>query len=350
MTKRIALLTTAVLLALGLLGGTAAAATPAGKLDLSKVRAKTEVKDAILPSGARIAATPRAVASTAFTDNSGRSFTIDTTVPGYDLAPAAAALNSTYHGSEIAKITIHAIPLSSMNSTCGDPQAIACYRPMSGGYGELWFGADDSDWIHSLVHEYGHHMDNQRANLAQLGPYGYGNGCTIDSDGTRNWFFVRLLADNTTDSSNFYCRDTDWEHLVPELYAEDFVVLNGINGWQLSSAKPPTADQLRAMKYDLDNKLVTRTSHFSKKIRHKKLYWKSFTTPVFSLVRITVKAPRGSDFDLVLYPAKSSKLWSRSAKNGRKEVLTVFVAPGTWDVGIFAYRKTGVARAEIKLR
>lgn len=329
---------------------TPADARPAAKMDLSKVKAKREVKDAILPPGARIASGKRAVASATFTDGSGRAFNLDTTVPGYDLNPAAAALNSTYHGAEIAKISVHAILLADMRTTCGDAQAIACYRPMAGGQGELWFATDDSDWVHSLIHEYGHHMDNQIGNLAQLGPYGFGKGCTVDSDGTRDWFFSRLLGDNTIDSSKFFCRGTDWEHLVPELYAEDFVVLNGINGWQLSSALPPKPNQLAAMKYDIDNKLLVKTMRFSKKIRHKRFYWKRFTTPVFSLVSVTVKAARGRDFDVVIFPAKSNKLWDKATTNGRTERLIAFVAPGTWDVGIYGFKKTGVAKTEIKLR
>lgn len=350
MINRIVLATALALTSLGLLAGSAAASAPAGKLDLSKITAKKEVNDAILPAGARVAASPKAVASATFTDGAGRSFSIDSSVPGFDLNPAAAALNSTYHGAEIAKVTVHAIPLADMRSTCGDPQAVACYRPMAGGYGELWFGTDDSDWVHSLIHEYGHHRDNQVANLSQLGPYGFGNGCTTDSDGTRDWFFTRLLADDTIDSSKFFCTNTDWEHLVPELFAEDFVVLNGINGWQLSSAKPPTASQLSAMKFDLDNKLLVMNAKFSKKVRHKRIYWKKISTPFFSLLRVTVKAPRKSDFDVVVYPTKSNKLWDKSTKNGRTERLTTFIAPGNWDIGIYGYKKTGVAKVEVKLR
>lgn len=342
--------TLGALAALALIPVGASAAIPAGKVDLTKITAKTEVNDAILPSGARIAATPRAVASATYSDAQGRNFSIDTTVPGYDLAPAAALLNSTYHKAEIAKLTVHAIALSAMNATCGDPQAIACYRPMSGGYGELWFGADDPDWQHSLVHEYGHHMDNQLANIAQLKSYGYGNGCTISSDGSRDWFFFRITASNTTDADRIYCNASDWEHLLPELYAEDFVVMNGIIGWQLSSAQPPNNDQLKAMKFDIDNKLTAWTASFNKKIKKKKTYWRRFSTSFFSLVRVSVKAPRGADFDVYVYPAKSNTLWSKSAKSGRKETYTDFVAPGTWDVGIYARKKTAKAKVEVKLR
>ncbi len=340
----------AALCAAAILAPSAIAAEPAGKIDLTKIEAKREVKDAILPSGARTAASPKAVASATYTDGSGRQFTIDTTVPGFDLDPAAAALNSTYHKSEISKLTVHAIPLSEMEWTCDDVQAIACYRPMANGYGELWFGTNDTDWLHSLVHEYGHHVDNQIANFSQLRAFGYGNGCTTSTDGTRDWFFTRLTAKNTTDADKFYCSGTDWEHLLPELFAEDFVVLNGITGWQLSSAKEPNADQLKAMKFDIDNKLLVSTKNFSKKIKRKKVYWKRISTSFFNLTKVTVSGARGRDFDIYIFPEKSNKVWDRSTKRGRTDSLTTFIAPGVWDIGIFAKRKTGVAKVEIKLR
>jgi hypothetical protein len=328
----------------------AASATPAGKVDLDAVRALAPVKDAILPSGARIASGPRAVASENYADDSGNIFSIDSAVPAYDLSLPAAVLNSTYHKAEIKKISVHVITLAAMAETCGDSQAIACYRPMAGGYGELWFAADDSDWIHSLVHEYGHHIDNQLGNIAQLKGYGYGNGCTTSSDGSRDWFFLRMTATNTTDADRFYCNGTDWEHLLPELYAEDFVVLNGIDNWQLSSAQPPNADQLDGLKYDIDHKLFTATDRTTRRIKHGRSFIRRFSTPFFNLLRVRVTGDRGSNFDIYVYPNKSRKLWKKARHSGRTEILTTFVAPGVWDVVVKARGKTAKARTEIRLR
>lgn len=328
----------------------AAAAEQAGKLDLSKVRAERPVRDAILPSGARIAAAPQALASAVYADSAGRKFTLDTDVLGFDLDPAAAALNTVHHGKELSKLTAHAVPLAAMKGICGRAEAVACYRPKAGGYGELWFGADDPDWLHSLVHEYGHHADNQHANVSQLRSYGYGNGCSISSDGTRDWYFTRFSADNTTDRNSFYCAGTDWEHLVPELFAEDFVVMNGITGWQLQSAKPPTDFQLTAMKFDLENKLLRVTRGYSKQVRRGKSHKLRFSTPFFNLTDVQVKASRGGDFDISLYEVKPRKLWRASKKRGPRERLTVFVAPGNWELVVRPKKRTATAKIQIKLR
>jgi hypothetical protein len=327
----------------------AATPTPAPTIDLSKVDAKKEVKDTILTSPPKVASISKAVARASFTDSTGAVIFIDSTVPGADLNAVAGVLNSTYHRSEISNVLVHVVTLAQIPAICGDPQALACYMPNrdGSGHGQLWFANDDSDWIHSLVHEYGHHTDNQIANIGQLHSFGIGQGCFVDSDGSRHWFFERILGENTTDE--FSCNGTDWEHLLPELYAEDFVVLNGINNWQLSSAKPPTGTQLKAMKYDIDTPLFTARFKKTKKIKHHRTYWRTVTTPNISFLSVKVSAGSGRDFDVWVYPHKSNKLWSKAAHNGRKEVYLDVIAPGKWDVGVTAYKKTGNAKIDISV-
>lgn len=327
--------------------GPALAIEPAGKIDLTKVKAQKEVKDVILEPGARVASTgSKVVGRVALADSQGQTITIDSTVPAFDLNQVASVLNSTYHKTEILKVKIHVVSLSDMATICGSSQALACYRPMAGGFGELWFAADDSDWIHSLVHEYGHHMDNQFANVAQLHAYGIGQACTIDSDGTRNWFFERLSGSNTTD--NFNCSSGDWEHLLPELFAEDFVVLNGIIGWQLTSAQPPNATQLNAMKYDFEHKIQKQTKKATRTVKRKRFKWIRVNTSAWNWARIKVSGKRGTDFDIAVYPRDSNTIWDSSAQNGRFEGLITALAPGAWDIGVYARKKTGVAKIEIK--
>lgn len=328
--------------------GPASALESAGKIDLTKVVAQKEVKDVILEPGARVASTSKVVARTALADSQGQTITIDSTVPSFDLNQVASVLNSTYHRSEIVKVKIHVVSLAEMRTICGSGQALACYRPMAGGFGELWFAADDSDWIHSLVHEYGHHIDNQIANVSQLRAYGIGTGCTIDSDGTRNWFFERLSGTNTTDADRFSCQSGDWEHLLPELFAEDFVVLNGINGWQLSSAKPPTNTQLNAMKYDFENAIQKSTKKATRTVKRKKFKWIRVNTKAWNWARIKVSGKRGTDFDIVVYPKDSNQIWESAANKGRLEGLITALPPGAWDIGVYARKKTGVAKIEIK--
>lgn len=327
----------------------AAGAKPAGSFDLTSVQAQREVRDVVLKAGARVARTPQVLARAAFTDSAGLTIAIDSTVPTFDLEKAAAVLNSTYHRDEISRVKIHVVTLADLPAICGDAKAIACYRAAPFGSGELWFAADDSDWIHSLVHEYGHHMDNQYGNFGQLHAFGIGLGCTVDTDGTRNWFFTRLLGKNTTDSGSFSCLQADWEHLLPELFAEDFVYFNGISNWQLSSAKAPTSSQLNAMKSDFEGKIFSAKYAMTRKIKHRRAAWKRVSLPNWAIVRVDVSGGRGRDFDVWIFEKNSNKAWARATHNGRKERLTVPIPPGTWDIGVAAFKKTGKAKIKIRV-
>lgn len=328
---------------------TAASATPAGSFDLTSVQAQREVKDVVLSAGVRVARAPKPSAHAAFTDTAGLTISIDSTVPTFDLNQVAAVLNSTYHHDEISRVKIHVVTLADMAAICHDPKAVACYRSAPLGVGELWFAADDFDWIHSLVHEYGHHMDNQYGNLGQLHAYGIGLGCTVGTDGTRNWFFARLSGKNTTDAGAFTCLQSDWEHLLPELFAEDFVFFNGISNWQLSSAQPPTSSQLNSMKSDFENKVFTAKYTMSRKIKHRRAIWKRVSLPNWAIVRVDVSGGRGRDFDVWIFEKSSNKAWARATHNGRKERLTVPVPPGSWDIGVAAFKKTGNAKIKIRI-
>lgn len=349
MIRRLMLVTATAIAAAAVLAPSAVALESAGTIDLSKVKAQKEVKDTILDPGVRVASTSKVVARVALADGQGQPIVVDSTVPTFDLNQVAAVLNSTYHHAEITKLKIHVVTLADMARLCGTSQALACYQPAAGGYGELWFSADDSDWIHSLVHEYGHHMDNQFANIGQLHAYGIGIGCSIDSDGTRDWFFERLGGSNTTDADTFSCLSGDWEHLIPELFAEDFVVFNGIQNWQLSSAQPPTSDQLVAMKNGFEKKIYKKSRKYSRRIKHRKANFWRFKTPNWSIVRVKVTTGRGRDFDIAIYEKTASKPYDSAGTNGRTETLVTVVPPGTWDVGVWAYKKTGVAKIDVKI-
>jgi hypothetical protein len=354
--SRTALLSVAALIAAALVAGPAAAATqpagaqPAGKVDLSKVKSKGVVKDVILDAAPSVAGIAKHTARASFADSAGRNIAIDTTVPGADLNAVAAVLNSTYHGAEISDLLVHVVTLSEVATICGTSQALACYLPtdpIHNGKGQLWYGNDDPDWKHSLVHEYGHHMDNQILNIAHLNAFGIGKGCGIDSDGSRDWFVVRVLGGNLSDK--FACNATNWENLLPELFAEDFVVLNGIIGWQLSTAPPPSSSALKAMKFDIDHGLALSRKKLTKTIKHQHSYTKTISTPNVSFLYVYVSGAKGRDFDVWVYPHGSHRLWSKAKTKGRKEAYFDIIDTGSWDIKISARKKTGKAKIRIEL-
>lgn len=350
MLSRVALLSVAAFCAAALMAGPAMAIAPAGKVDLTKVKAKGPVKDAILRTAPKVAGIAKATARASYADAAGRTITMDSTVPGADLNTVAAVLNSTYHGAEITEVIVHVVRLSEIPTICGSPDALACYLPTDptrNGKGQLWFAIDDPDWKHSLVHEYGHHTDNQLLNIAHLADFKIDAGCGIDSDGSRDWFFVRVIG--TKLSQKFGCRTNSWENLLPELFAEDFVVLNGIIGWQLSTAPPPSSNALKSMKFDIDRGIKLARTKLTKTIKRNRTYTKTVTTPNISFLYVYVSGAKGRNFDIWVYPHRKSKLWSKSTKRGRTETYFDFVSAGKWDIKVSARGKTGKAKIRIEL-
>jgi hypothetical protein len=241
----------------------AQAATPTEPVDLTQVTAQKQVVDEIVPRRTRARAA--GARTEQFTDAQGRAFRISTDIPDVDLKPFANVLAAVAHGDEITRVRVEAVKLEQMGAVCGNPQAVACYAPddpQRSFDGQLWFGVDDPDVVHTLVHEYGHHVDNQLLNLGHLG-----GACTFGNDGSRNWFFERQLEDAFL-QSGISCRpDADWEHLLGEVFAEDFAQLNGIQGWVLRSVRPPTQTQLGAMAFDMRERYRPSRRRWSAAVR-----------------------------------------------------------------------------------
>lgn len=350
MFLKAALLSIVAIFAAALMAGPALAIEPAGKIDLTKLKAKGPVKDVILDKAPKVAGIAKATARATFADSAGRSITIDSTIPGADLNPVAAVLNSAYHGAEISDLIVHVVRFSEMETVCGSKDVIACYQasdPTRNGNGQLWFAMDDPDWKHSLIHEYGHHMDNQLLNIAHLAAFELDADCGINGDGSRDWFFVRVIS--TGLSSKFGCRTNSWENLLPELFAEDFVALNGIIGWQLSTAPKPSSKVLKAMKFDIDNAIKLAQTKLTKKIKHNRTYTKTVTTPNISFLYVYVSGAKGRDFDIWVYPHGKNKLWSKAQTRGRNESYFDFIDVGKWDIKVSARGKTGTAKIRIEL-
>ena len=131
---------------------------------------------------------------------------------------------------------------------CGSPLAVACYAPDAPGRrasGQMVFAVDDPDLTHTLIHEYGHHLDLQHPNLDHLGL------CPAGADGTRGWFFAREAEQRI---SRWLTCDpfAAWDQLIGEAYAEDYVAANGIENWTLRTLPAPSPAQRAALLADLD--------------------------------------------------------------------------------------------------
>ena len=200
-----------------------------------------------------------------FRDPDGNLLTMATDRAGLDLMPWASVLAATYHHAEIERVHVFVTDGATLRSICGD-QAQACYGPDDPGRlltGVMVIAYDDRDVVHSILHEYGHHVDNQLYNLNGL------DGCDFSSDGSRRWFFSREVANSILEKTS--CDpEMGWEYLLGELYAEDFAQLSGLGLAQFDPrlpVGPPATADIGALRRDMDSPFVPFSRVFKGRFR-----------------------------------------------------------------------------------
>jgi hypothetical protein len=190
-----------------------------------------------------------------YQDEDGHILTLGTDNASVDLRPFASLLASTYHGEEIERIKVFVTNTATLESFCGS-DAVACYAGDVGSPdGVMVISYESDNIIHAVIHEYGHHIDNNTFNFAGL------HSCGIDGDGSRLWFLARERRDRIT--KHLTCNpNADWGHLYPEVYAEDYAQMVGIPRSEyhpaISVAQPSNA-MLAAIQHDIDVRFAPTT-------------------------------------------------------------------------------------------
>jgi hypothetical protein len=100
------------------------------------------------------------------TDSKGETFNffVSRAYPVDEAARAAWAnlLGWAVHGKEISKLTVYQAPLPSVQRACASQDAYACYFPRAN---TIYFPGDQViNLSEVLLHEYGHHIANNRRN------------------------------------------------------------------------------------------------------------------------------------------------------------------------------------------
>ena len=177
-------------------------------------------------------------------DGSGRTITFDVRASGVDVAGYGSILRRAVHGDEISGVTIRIVPRSQIASTCGSGDAVACYGGRRGA-ATIVVPATSPDAVrHSLLHEYGHHVDANRATPQARS--GGGSG-----DGSRRWWSSRGMTRLLSSGQVAFTYQRGWSRSVGEIYAEDYVQLHVRNRYGIPWLNPPGAAVLRAMRLDI---------------------------------------------------------------------------------------------------
>jgi hypothetical protein len=309
--------------------------------DLSRVEARARIQDGVLKPNRAEASSQQPPRVEQFTDEHGHTITIGTAIPLLDLQPYAAVLAGTIHGDELSELRVLVVPPEEVAAACGgEDTVLACYGADDAEHsyaGEMIIPSADPDLVHLIVHEYGHHMDNALVNLSHLGL------CRYDNDGSRRWFFARDAYDDLINRSGCN-RNVPYRRLLGETFAEDFVVLNGIDNWFLSAVPPPTGGMLRAMRADIvdpfERQYERRSGWLGGTGRYR---LQRFHLDVWTYFSAHLRGPLGrrADFDLYLYRRGGRRPLERSQRPASRERVARWLGPGRYEIVVHSYRGYG---------
>lgn len=266
-----------------------------------------------------------------FADAAGRQFLVGTDLPDVDLAPFAGILIGAIHGDELRRVQVLVAQRADLDALCSD-KAAACYfgADDGSGRGQINVAADDPDLRHSLIHEYGHHIDNQLPGIGK-GISLSGLSCSVGGDGSRRWLFARERQSRVLSSHRFGCdpTSTPWDRLLPELFAEDYAYVNGIRDWQIPGVAPPNRQVLAALRADMRWPLRVRKRVWRGQLAgagSQRLFKLRLTLP--TLLGLKLVAPAHARFELRL--VRAGHLLSHSAGRGRQQVLRPVLESGSY--------------------
>jgi hypothetical protein len=172
-------------------------------------------------------------------DAAGRPISFDVRAAGADTGWFASILRGIAHGDEISRVTIRIVPSEALASYCGG-EAAGCYNGGRTGGVIVVPSLRTSSTAHTLVHEYGHHID------AATGVAG-----VPEPNGTPSWWRARDMARLV--SAGQVARDysSGWSRSIGEIFAEDYAQLHVRYPYKIGWLEPPSASVSAALRADL---------------------------------------------------------------------------------------------------
>ena len=154
-------------------------------------------------------AAPAAAEEVVVADDEGRSIRFDVRADGVDVEWYASLLRAAPHSDEISTVRIDLVTRADLAATCGRAAA-GCY-----GRRTITIAAIESEAnAHTLVHEYGHHVDASR-----------GVADVREPNGSSTWWRARGMARLVQVRSVYHGYNRDWDRNIAEVFAEDYARL-----------------------------------------------------------------------------------------------------------------------------
>ena len=172
-------------------------------------------------------------------DDAGRAMRFDVRAD-VDLGWYAGVLRRAAHADEIERVTIRIVRWNELRERCA-PGAAGCYSRLEGNRGVMVVPAGRSaDIAHTLVHEYGHHVDASRR-----------HGGLDEPNGTPLWWKARGMAALVAFRSVRDRYQVGWDRSISEVFAEDYAYTNLHRGYKIDWLEPPTRTIQQAIRADL---------------------------------------------------------------------------------------------------
>ena len=172
-------------------------------------------------------------------DGEGRSIRFDVRAD-VDVGWYAGLLRRAAHANEIERVTIRIVDWDELGERCGR-RAAGCYGRRKGNRGVMVVPAGRSEGIaHTVIHEYGHHVDWSRRHSSLDEP-----------NGTPLWWKARGMAELVSLQSVRDRYQIGWNRSIAEVFAEDYAYTNLQRGFRISWLRPPSRIVQQAIRADL---------------------------------------------------------------------------------------------------
>ena len=195
---------------------------------------------AVLASlAAAVLAGPAAAREVVLRDNEGRTMRFDVRAD-VDVGWYAGVLRRAAHGDEIERVTIRIVTWHELGERCGE-FAAGCYSRRKGNRGVMVVPMGQSQRLaHTVVHEYGHHVDASRR-----------HGGLDEPNGTPLWWKARGMEQLVSARSVRDRYQVGWSRSIAEVFAEDYAYTNLRRGYRISWLEPPSRVVQQAILADL---------------------------------------------------------------------------------------------------
>ena len=169
-------------------------------------------------------------------DDQGRMIRFDIRAEGVDAEWYAGLLRAAPHGNEISTVKIDIVSRDEMHTTCGR-NASGCYSRNT-----MVVPAEQSDDnAHTLVHEYGHHLDRSTP-VTGVG----------EPNGTPEWWRARGIPELQRLRTVATSYILGWDRSIAEIFAEDYAQLALLDSpFNIRWLEDPDETVLTAIRADL---------------------------------------------------------------------------------------------------